>query len=79
MALSAVALLGLSGCGDEDTGQMSSWYVFSALGFYPVTHGGIIASHSPIALPATTTRQLERFIGGQFDTLGPRSPSALDG
>ena len=26
-------------CGDEDTGQMSSWYVFSALGFYPVTPG----------------------------------------
>ena len=22
--------------GDEDTGQMSAWYVFSALGFYPV-------------------------------------------
>ena len=22
-------------CGDEDTGQMSAWYVFSALGFYP--------------------------------------------
>ncbi len=26
-------------CGDEDTGQMSAWYVFSALGFYPVTPG----------------------------------------
>lgn len=26
-------------CGDEDTGQMSSWYVFSAMGFYPVTPG----------------------------------------
>ena len=24
-------------CGDEDTGQTSAWYVFSALGFYPVT------------------------------------------
>lgn len=23
-------------CGNEDCGQMSSWYVFSALGFYPV-------------------------------------------
>lgn len=23
-------------CGDEDNGQTSSWYVFSALGFYPV-------------------------------------------
>ena len=25
-------------CGDEDNGQTSAWYVFSALGFYPVTH-----------------------------------------
>lgn len=23
-------------CGDEDNGQMSAWYVFSALGFYPL-------------------------------------------
>lgn len=28
-------------CGDEDNGQTSAWYVFSALGFYPVTPGGI--------------------------------------
>ena len=26
-------------CGDEDTGQISAWYVFSALGFYPVCPG----------------------------------------
>ena len=25
--------------GDEDTGQTSAWYVFSAMGFYPVTPG----------------------------------------
>jgi predicted alpha-1,2-mannosidase len=25
--------------GDEDNGQTSAWYVFSALGFYPVTPG----------------------------------------
>lgn len=24
-------------CGDEDNGQTSAWYVFSSLGFYPVT------------------------------------------
>ena len=23
-------------CGDEDNGQTSAWYVFSAMGFYPV-------------------------------------------
>ena len=26
-------------CGDEDNGQMSAWYIFSALGFYPVNPG----------------------------------------
>jgi len=26
-------------CGNEDTGQMSAWYIFSAMGFYPVNHG----------------------------------------
>lgn len=26
-------------CGNDDVGQMSAWYIFSALGFYPVTPG----------------------------------------
>lgn len=26
-------------CGDEDNGQTSAWYVFTAMGFYPVTPG----------------------------------------
>ena len=26
-------------CGDEDNGQTSAWFVFSSLGFYPVTPG----------------------------------------
>ena len=26
-------------CGNEDCGQMSAWYVFSAMGFYPVCPG----------------------------------------
>ncbi len=26
-------------CGNEDCGQMSAWYLFSAMGFYPVTPG----------------------------------------
>ncbi len=35
--------------GDEDTGQMSSWYIFSALGFYPVNPGQpIYALGSPL-------------------------------
>ncbi len=36
-------------CGDEDNGQTSAWYVFSALGFYPVTHGsGQYVTGTPI-------------------------------
>lgn len=40
--------------GNEDCGQMSAWYVFSALGFYPVTPGsGIYAFGSPLFPKAT--------------------------
>jgi predicted alpha-1,2-mannosidase len=36
-------------CGDEDNGQTSAWYVFSALGFYPVNPGtGEYAIGSPL-------------------------------
>ncbi len=36
-------------CGNEDCGQMSSWYIFSALGFYPVNPAqGIYAFGSPL-------------------------------
>jgi predicted alpha-1,2-mannosidase len=36
-------------CGDEDNGQTSAWYVFSAMGFYPVTPGtGEYAIGSPL-------------------------------
>ena len=40
--------------GNEDCGQMSAWYIFSALGFYPVTPGsGIYALGSPVFPKAT--------------------------
>jgi len=36
-------------CGNEDCGQMSAWYVLSAMGFYPVTPGNpIYAIGSPL-------------------------------
>lgn len=36
-------------CGNEDCGQMSSWYIFSSLGFYPVNPAqGIYAIGSPL-------------------------------
>ena len=44
-------------CGDEDNGQTSAWYVFSALGFYPVCPGsGQYAVGSPLFKKAVVTR-----------------------
>jgi predicted alpha-1,2-mannosidase len=43
-------------CGDEDNGQTSAWYVFSALGFYPVTPGtGEYVLGSPLFREADVT------------------------
>lgn len=40
--------------GDEDNGEMSAWYIFSALGFYPVTMGNDeYAIGSPLFTKAT--------------------------
>ncbi len=41
-------------CGNEDCGQMSAWYVFSSLGFYPVNPAqGIYSFGSPLFDGAT--------------------------
>ena len=43
---------GLSG--NEDVGQMSAWYIFSALGFYPVNPAnGVYVFGSPLIDEAT--------------------------
>jgi predicted alpha-1,2-mannosidase len=49
-------------CGNEDMGQMSAWYVFSALGFYPVNpadgryvFGTPIIQEAEISLPNQKT------------------------
>ncbi len=41
-------------CGNEDVGQMSAWYIFSALGFYPVNPAnGAYVFGSPLLNAAT--------------------------
>lgn len=41
-------------CGNDDAGQMSAWYIFSALGFYPVCPGSNqYAIGSPLVKTAT--------------------------
>ena len=43
-------------CGDEDNGQTSAWYIFSALGFYPVCPAsGQYAAGSPLFREADVT------------------------
>ncbi len=71
-------------CGDEDTGQMSAWFVFSALGFYPVCPGDTnYVIGSPLFDRATLTLP-----GGKHFTVvarenGPQRPyirsAALNG
>lgn len=66
-------------CGDEDNGQTSAWYVFSALGFYPVCPGTLeyvigsplfeeVVVHLPngrkLTLSAPGNRADTRFING---------------
>ena len=43
-------------CGDEDNGQTSAWYVFSALGFYPVCPG---TDEYIIGTPLFTSEKLQ--------------------
>ena len=43
-------------CGDEDNGQTSAWYIFSALGFYPVCPAsGQYAAGSPLFRESVVT------------------------
>ncbi len=40
--------------GDDDCGQMSAWYIFSALGFYPVTPGTDVYAIGTPLFPKST-------------------------
>lgn len=53
-------------CGDEDNGQTSAWYVFSALGFYPVTPG---VDEYVIGSPLFKKATLHLENGNQFEIL----------
>ena len=50
--------------GNDDTGQMSAWYIFSALGFYPVQQG---ASEYAIGSPLVDQAILNLENGKQFE------------
>ena len=41
-------------CGNDDCGQMSAWYVFSVLGFYPVCPGTTLYAIGTPCVPSAT-------------------------
>jgi len=51
-------------CGNDDCGQMSAWYVFSSLGFYPVTPG---IDYYVIGSPSVRSAKLHLPNGKEFD------------
>lgn len=61
-------------CGDEDNGQTSAWYVFSALGFYPVCPGSDeYALGSPLFKKATIKLADGKNIEITSDNNGPKN------
>ena len=59
-------------CGDEDNGQTSAWYVFSALGFYPVCPGsGDYAIGTPLFEKAIVHLENRRELEINADGTGP--------
>lgn len=55
-------------CGNEDCGQMSAWYVFSAMGFYPVDPAG---GQYEIGTPLFPEAKLRLANGKTFTVLAP--------
>ena len=55
-------------CGNEDCGQMSAWYVFSAMGFYPVNP---VSGEYEIGSPLFPEMRLNLDNGKTFTVLAP--------
>jgi predicted alpha-1,2-mannosidase len=67
-------------CGDEDTGQMSAWYVFSAMGFYPMCPGTTeYLIGSPLFDKATITLPNGKKFVINTKNNGPQRPYIGDG
>lgn len=58
-------------CGDEDNGQTSAWYVFSALGFYPVT-----PAHNQYAIGIPYFREVRLNLPGGKTTIITDNPKS---
>ncbi len=63
-------------CGNEDVGQMSAWYILSAIGFHPVSPvDGIYIIGSPLFDEVTLQLDPRYYKGGTF-TVRTRNNSA---
>lgn len=57
-------------CGNDDCGQMSAWYVWSAIGLYPVNPAnGIYVIGSPLVEKATIQLDPKFYKGGKFSVV----------
>jgi predicted alpha-1,2-mannosidase len=64
-------------CGNDDCGQMSAWYVFSALGFYPADPcGGVYVLGSPLVDQATIELARPHYKGKRFTILARNNSPA---
>lgn len=64
-------------CGNDDMGQMSAWYIFSAMGFYPVAPGqNVFVIGSPIFEEATL--DLGKYFGGHQFTVKAKGVSPVN-
>ncbi len=61
-------------CGNDDCGQMSAWYVFSAMGFYPVNPAsGVYVIGSPVVDKATIHLDPKYQKGGNSSRSSPKT------
>jgi predicted alpha-1,2-mannosidase len=57
-------------CGNDDCGQISAWYVWSAIGLYPVNPAsGIYVIGSPLVEKATIQLDPKYYKGGTFNVI----------
>jgi predicted alpha-1,2-mannosidase len=63
-------------CGNVDCGQMAAWYVFSALGFYPMNpDSGVYAIGSPVVSKAVVHLDRDKYHGRRFTVIAKNNSS----
>jgi predicted alpha-1,2-mannosidase len=64
-------------CGNDDCGQMSAWFVFTALGFYPVDPAsGIYVLGSPLVNKATLKLDHKFYKGHSFTVIAKNNSAS---